>query len=505
MRPFEILLSITNFLAFLGLALPLPHGFRWVRYSALAAPLIAGAQAMLEGPRAQIAPAYALAGLLFIVWLVQRAQSTGLPGRSGWLKGLGIAAGSVGLAVSIAMPVIFPVFHLPKPTGPYEIGTLTYHWVDADRPEVFTSDPDDHRELMVQIWYPAGDIKSLPLAPYVQDGEALSMAFARLRNVPEILFGNLKYIESNAFQSAPVADEETSYPVLIFLEGITGYRQMNTFQVEELASHGYIVVAVDQPYAAAAVVVFPDGRQAAMSSHDQIRPLIRQSYLPENPAPVLNGQTYEEGIIPYLAADVLFALDQLTALNQKDPNNILSGRLDMERIGILGISGGGIVASEVCRQVPDLRACLFMDAPMTTRVVQTGIQQPGMWITRDAEVMRLEREQAGGWSEEEIRAHLTSMRAVYESLPGDGYFVKVDGIFHIDFTDTPLWSPLFSWIGACGPIETGRAIQIINTYTLAFFDRYVKGEDAALLDGPSSQFSEVTLEIRNGRSKVLKP
>jgi hypothetical protein len=35
---------------------------------------------------------------------------------------------------------------------------------------------------------------------------------------------------------------------------------MNTFQVEELVSHGYIIVAIDQPYAAASVV-FPDGRQ----------------------------------------------------------------------------------------------------------------------------------------------------------------------------------------------------------------------------------------------------
>jgi hypothetical protein len=50
--------------------------------------------------------------------------------------------------------------------------------------------------------------------------------------------------------------------VLIFSHGRGGYRQHNTMQVEELVSHGYIVAAIDHPYAATGVV-FPDGRIAA--------------------------------------------------------------------------------------------------------------------------------------------------------------------------------------------------------------------------------------------------
>jgi predicted dienelactone hydrolase len=52
-------------------------------------------------------------------------------------------------------PIMCPVFRFPHPTGHHGIGTVTYHWVDADRPEAFTADPDDRRELMVQLWYPA--------------------------------------------------------------------------------------------------------------------------------------------------------------------------------------------------------------------------------------------------------------------------------------------------------------------------------------------------------------
>ena len=51
--------------------------------------------------------------------------------------------------------MLVPIFHFPKPTGSYAIGTVTYHWVDLSRPELFTTDPNDHRELMAQVWYPA--------------------------------------------------------------------------------------------------------------------------------------------------------------------------------------------------------------------------------------------------------------------------------------------------------------------------------------------------------------
>jgi predicted dienelactone hydrolase len=64
----------------------------------------------------------------------------------------GHRVGRTRLAVSIVLPIVIPVFHFSHPTGPYQIDTLTYHWVDADRLEVFIADPTDRRELMVQIW-----------------------------------------------------------------------------------------------------------------------------------------------------------------------------------------------------------------------------------------------------------------------------------------------------------------------------------------------------------------
>ena len=404
--------------------------------------------------------------------------------------------GIIALAVSVLLPLLIPVFRFPPPSGPYGIGTLTYHWVDAERREIFSADPQARRELMVQIWYPAKQDPATPRASYVQDADALALALARLGHLPTFTFGHFRYVTTNAMPGAPVAADEASYPVLLFLEGAIGFRQMNTFQVEELVSHGYIVVAIDQP-STAATVVFPDGREAAGLSVEQLRTLIRPSYIATDPAPVLNGMSLTDGsIIPYLAHDVRFTLDQLAALNQADPNGILTGRLDTTRVGTFGVSLGGIVVGEACLREPRLRACLVMDAPMPSAVEQAGLRQPSMWITRDAATMRLERQRAGGWPEEEILAHQTTMRATFENLRGDGYFVQVTDMFHVNLTDAPYWSPLFSWLGVTGPINGRRAHRIINAYSVAFFDQHLKNRPAALLDGPAGDYPEVRFESR---------
>ena len=55
---------------------------------------------------------------------------------------------------------------LPAPTGQYGIGTKVYNWVDHSRHELALKDPPEFRQVIVQVWYPAGD-HSRPAAPYV--------------------------------------------------------------------------------------------------------------------------------------------------------------------------------------------------------------------------------------------------------------------------------------------------------------------------------------------------
>jgi hypothetical protein len=43
---------------------------------------------------------------------------------------------------------------------------------------------------------------------------------------------------------------------------------------------------------------------------------------------------------------------------------------------------------------------------------------------------------------------------------------------------------------------TQRGFDIVNAYSLAFFDQHLEGHPAALLDGPSRYYPEVLFETR---------
>ena len=506
MRPLEVLLLLVTSLAFMALAVPLPRTLRWMRHAAPAAAGMAIAQALAEGQRWQMFPAYALAVAFVLIWIAPRfappGWRTAQTARHPMLATVAIVLGAMGLAIAVALPMAMPVFRFPPPDGPYGIGTLTYHWVDRSRSEVFALNPSLRRQLMVQIWYPARANPSASHAAYMPDADAVTAAFARIQGKPAFVFGHFKYVTTHAMPSARAAADSPRYPVLLFLEGATGFRQMNTFQVEHLVSHGFIVVAIDQPGAAAAVV-FPDGHQAASLTLPQFHAMVSPSYMPVGTDPshegalLVNGRRLDDrSIIPYLTKDVIFALDELAVLNQADPNGILTGRLDLQRVGAFGVSLGGIVVSDACRLDARLHACLMLDAPMPADVVTAGLQQPSMWITRDAASMRLERQRSGGWSDAEIDAHQTSMRAAYEGLTGAGYFVRVPGMFHSNFTDIPIWTPLATQLGIAGPLDGQRAHEIVNGYSLAFFERHLTDRPGKLLDGPSPMYPEAILESR---------
>jgi hypothetical protein len=89
------------------------------------------------------------------------------------------------------------------------------------------------------------------------------------------------------------------------------------------------------------------------------------------------------------------------------------------------------------------------------------------------------------------------MRAAFEAGSGAGYFVRVPGTFHSNFTDVPNWTPLARVFGLAGPIDARQAHAIVNAYSLAFFEGELRGRAIQLLDGPSTQYPEVLFESRD--------
>src|SRR5262245_55207386 len=101
---------------------------------------------------------------------------------------------------------------LPAPTGKFAVGRTSFYWVDASRPEKMTDDPNDSRELMVTLWYPA-EAATGASAPYIDNLDKLADA----PNQP--LFNLARSVRSYAIAGARISSAETRYPALVFLPG----------------------------------------------------------------------------------------------------------------------------------------------------------------------------------------------------------------------------------------------------------------------------------------------
>jgi dienelactone hydrolase len=376
---------------------------------------------------------------------------------------------------------------LPHPNGPYSIGTSVRQLVDTDRHDIFHQQGDVPRELMVQLWYPAEPDPSGKRARYIDDTSLLA-PLADLMNLPPTAFDGLDSLETHATPDAPVASDE-QYPVLVFSHGRCGFRNHNTALVEELASHGYVVATIDHPYAATGVA-FPDGRKV----------MFDRRLLPPWPRDHVPGSdpTVMDQVMPFLGQDVVFVMDELERLNSDDPGGLLSNRLDMSRLASFGVSLGGMLAAAASVADSRIRACLIMDTYLPASVVDAGLSVPTMWITRDAGTMCLE-----GWSRADIDDTHNTMRNVFERLPLDGYVVLIPGMYHVDFSDGRLLSPLIEERGISGTVPLWRALGIVSDYTLTFFDKHLKSRPARLLEVLQSDDPRVQFERRSDEDMLL--
>ena len=394
------------------------------------------------------------------------------------------------LVIGAFLYAFFPVFKFEKPTGKYQIGTKIYHFTDSLRNEIFTENVGQKREMMVQIWYPTDQKSNNNFAPYIEDSKTKTTAVAELFGYPKICFSQLQYVKSNAIYNAGVSHIKEKYPVLIYLTGVNGSRQFSTFQIQELVSQGYIVAGIDNPGAVASVC-FPDGRTIKGLPLEKIKALIDQSFENLPTTPSLNNIELQDGIIPYFSDDVSFVINCLEKINTHDLQNILTQHIDLTKIGVFGVSLGGIVAAEASVKDNRIKACLIMESRISKNVMEAGIQIPTMIITRSAETMRLERKKSGGWTEKDIEIHQYTMKNIYDRLPSDGYFIQIPKIFHIDFLDLPLWFPYGKYIGLTGEMETKQAHQIINDFSVAFFDKALMGISSEFLKYPEKKYPEI--------------
>lgn len=355
MRPFETATVLLLVVAWGSYLVPRHKRPRWLFVLPALAAVAAVVQLVVEGYRWQMVPASALAAVLFIVGVppfLRKAEPAPIPMGSRH-RIAGRTLGFLALIIAMALPVALPVFHLPPPTGPYAVGTTTLELVDPSRPEMYPPNTKAHRDLLVQVWYPAERVSGARPQPYLPD--AFGSFLATSLNRPGFVLNYQSVIQTHSSKDVPVAHARPRYPVLIFSPGDAGIVQQYTVQMEELSSDGYVVFGINHPYTAA-VVVYPDGRTVSRNPPHVSSPEALQSWL--------------ENSLKVWTQDTRFVLDELERLNRGERPSLFAGRLDLNRIGIFGHSFGGTTAGEVCVLDSRCKAVVNLDGPPARRFAE---------------------------------------------------------------------------------------------------------------------------------------
>ncbi len=464
MRPFENLILLVLLFSLASSLLPDKRRPRLARYLPALALLLIAAHGILEGLRWQMALAYLLALILGWIHLrTSRATASAEVRRSPFVR-LIVALLTLLLFFLVSqLPVVLPIFTLPEPGGQYAVGTISLSLTDPQRPEIFTEDGSDRRQVPLQIWYPAESQPDQKPLNYWLGRDEMSRILAEEMELPLFLLDHLSLVETHSYDSAPPAAARDALPVVVFSHGYhLGYLQQNLAIMETLASHGYIVVSLAHPYEALAAPL-GDGSLAR--------------YAGEYEAEFYDSKAMQENSLRIWTADFALVLDALEKINAGDIPTLLAGRLDLQRLGLFGMSFGGSAASQVCLEDARCKALLTLDSPQYSAVEAGQIEQPLLLMVS----------QQGEYIE----------HGVYDNAGGPAYLVSVKDAVHHNFSDLSLISPLSSALGFMGPINGEQMLRIMNAYTLAFFDRHIKGLPGALLNGLSAEFPEVSIESRN--------
>ena len=381
-----------------------------------------------------------------------------------------------------------------RPDGPHGVGV-----------RIVEMDGRDCRTPMM-IWYPA-EIEP-GATPYVYPTEARGFA----------VFG------------AEVNREDGLFPLILFSHGIGACGCQSVFYTENLASHGYVVVAPDYRDSALCRI---EG-EPTLSFGEVIWAMIKSFGNIQKAVNELFHEHFSEVIgvdFSFRAIRAKQVIDQVLVWN-RNPDFFLNALVDSERIGATGHSLGGYTSLMIggmpflCDQIPPSSDCdpeknilerdaccnesiREMETPFELRdqrvkaIVCLGpavifpdiegaarMEIPLMFIT-------------GG--EERMEAPWEPIRALYDHAPPPKYLIRLKNTDHLTVYDGggPFRNPVVRLFLPGYRSCYEDKVQAYKDYSAAFFDVYLKGKDDrdTVLKKPSNSFVELYSRVQELSSR----
>jgi dienelactone hydrolase len=370
---------------------------------------------------------------------------------------------SLGVGV-VEITGVHDLSFLPRLTGSYGVGVKTMHLIDSSRPENFTNDSNDVREMMVQIWYPIERSTISEQALYM---DPLTFLWLKGRSpVPLFTIPDTAYmfVRPHERDNAPIAPG--MFPVIIFSPGYDGVYQIYTSFIEDMASHGFVVVSINHPYVSG-ITVFPDNHTVGLAP------------VPTDPA---EQAAFFSKSLRVIVQDAKFVLNTTAKMNTSDLE--FAGHLDLSHVGMYGHSFGGANTAVCCYEDSRFLAGLTLDGVFYANFTAGNITRPFFMMVAQARF-----------------SNDSSIQYMWDHITGDTYKVGILGSTHYAYTDVgvllshlvPLIPPRILGFGTIAP---KRMLNITRSYVDAFFDVYLKGAPREQLLALSSVFPEVEIAYK---------
>ena len=316
-------------------------------------------------------------------------------------------------------------------------------------------------------WYPAAAAAGTP-APYLREGLGEAQNFSRLFNRGNANgFDALAGVRTHAVLDARVAEAPARLPLLLFSHGYTGIPSSYTALLEDLASHGFVVISIiHRPDATLGMLdaagtmrqgirdVFGEWARedetmatVTAASDDAVRRRLLRGYLEALPNTTR--------VIDRWVAETRLVLDRLPP--------VLAARVDATRVGAFGHSMGGVASGQFCLEDRRCAAAANLD----------GIPQYGSLIDRPMgkPLLMVYAARPG---------RLGASDAIYRRAATPYIRADVRDTLHTDFSDMVFWPPLRER-KTVGAIEPQHATLVTRRLVREFFDQTLRGRRSRLL------------------------